>query len=86
MDAQACTEAEKLASSAPGAKYEPGVYGVFGVFVGYITVLTFGTLTDFSVERMERTMNIAVVVGFAVPYACFWLLSRRNLKALKAEY
>jgi len=81
MDAKACTEAEKLAPYAPSAKYELGVYGSFGVFAGYITVLTFGTLTDFPVERMERTMNIAVVVGFAVPYACFWLLSRRHLKA-----
>ncbi len=86
MDAKACTEAEKLASYAPSAKYEPSVYGVFGVFVGYITVLTFGTFTDFSIERIERTMNGAVVVGFVVPYACFWLLSRRHPKALKAEY
>ena len=86
MDAQACTEAEKVASYAPSAKYEPGVYGGFGVFVGYITVLTFGAFADFPVERIERTMNGAVVVGFAVPYACFWLLSHRHLKAVKAEY
>jgi len=86
MDAKACTEAEKLASYAPSAKYEPGVYGVFGVFVGYITVLTLGTFTDFPIERFEKTMNGAVVVGFAVPYACFWLLGRRHLKLLKAEY
>ena len=86
MDTKPCTEAEKLAYYAPSAKCEPSVYGVFGVFVSYITVLIFGAFTDFPIERIERTMNGTVVVGFAVPYACFWLLSRRHLKALKAQY
>ena len=86
MDAQACTEAEKVASYAPSAKYEPGVYGGFGVFVAYITVLARGALSNFPIEKFEAAMNAAVIVGFAVPYACFWLLSRRHLKVLKAEY
>ncbi len=86
MDVKACTEAEKLAFHVPGTKHEPIMYGIFGIFVGYITALTFGTCTDFPIERIETTMNSAVVVGFAVSFAFFWLLSRQRQKVLKAEY
>jgi len=86
MDAQAYREAKLASGYARCLKYEPGVYGGFGVFVAYITVLARGALSNFPMENFEAAMNAAVIVGFAVPYACFWLLSRRHLKAVKAEY
>ncbi len=77
MGALASHEAQRLAfHSVPSSEREPGVYGAIGVLIAYFTVLTYGVIANFSVEKFEGTMNIAAIAGFVVFYAAFWPSSR----------
>jgi hypothetical protein len=75
--------AEKLTSRySPYPQYEPGFYGLCGLFVAYLTVLALGVFAFIPIDRFEAAMNATVFAGFAVPYAYFWRLRRRSLKAV----
>ena len=79
MGAIACHKAHRvLFGYPPNPKSEPGAFAVFGLLITYLVVLTVGIIAEFSIEKFESAMNVAVTAGFAVLCVAFWRSSHRN--------
>ena len=79
MGAIACHRAHRASfRDAPNPKNELGALGVFGLLIAYLSVLTVGVISHFSIEKFELAMNVAAIAGFAGLCAAFWRSSRRN--------
>ena len=79
MGAIACHKAQRVPFGyPPNPKSEPGAFAVFGLLITYLVVLTVGIIAEFSIEKLESAMNVAVTAGFAVLCAAFWRSSDRN--------